>query len=112
MAYLANLLPPAVRFIGANNNLIKPGGDGLLARQAEAAIRLHAGSLYGLEDPANHPKPRPGHWPIIDCGVASVRRSNRTSTTTPFISAACGPIQAEFPSLCRHSQRSLASFPH
>ena len=56
MAYLANLLPPAVRFIGANNNLIKPGGDGLLARQAEAAIRLHAGSLYGLEDPAKSPE--------------------------------------------------------
>ena len=55
MAYLANLLPAGVRFIGANNNLIQPGDDGLLAQQAAAAIRGHAGPLFGLEDPAESP---------------------------------------------------------
>ena len=55
MAYLADGLPPSIRFIGANNNLIQPGGVGLLANQAEAAIRTHAGPLYGLEDPTESP---------------------------------------------------------
>jgi hypothetical protein len=55
MAYLADLLPPAVRVIGANNNLIQPGDNALLAHQAEAAIRTHAGPLYGMEDPAESP---------------------------------------------------------
>ncbi len=51
MAYLADGLPPSVRLAGANNNLIQPGGAGLLAYQAEAAIRTQAGPLYGLEEP-------------------------------------------------------------
>ena len=51
MAYLADGLPPSVRLAGANNNLIQPGGAGLLAYQAAAAIRTQAGPLYGLEDP-------------------------------------------------------------
>jgi hypothetical protein len=55
MAYLADLLPPSVRFVGANTNLIQPGGDGLLAHQAETAIRSHTGPLYGLEDPVESP---------------------------------------------------------
>ena len=55
MAYLAELLPPLVRFVGANNNLIQPGGKGLLAHQAETAIRSHTGPLYGLEDPVESP---------------------------------------------------------
>jgi hypothetical protein len=55
MAYLADLLPSAVRVIGANNNLIQPGDNVLLAHQAEAAIRTHAGPLYGMEDPAESP---------------------------------------------------------
>jgi hypothetical protein len=55
MAYLADLLPPSVRFVGANNNLIRPGGDALLARTAETAIRSHTGPIYGLEDPVESP---------------------------------------------------------
>jgi hypothetical protein len=55
MAYLADLLPATVRLVGANNNLIQPGGRGLLAQQATAAIRGHAAALYGLEDPAESP---------------------------------------------------------
>jgi hypothetical protein len=55
MAYLADFLPPSVRLVGANNNLIQPGDDGRLARQAETAIQAHAGPLYGLEDPAESP---------------------------------------------------------
>jgi hypothetical protein len=55
MAYLADLLPATVRLVGANNNLVQPGGGGLLAQQAATAIRSHAGLLYGLEDPAEAP---------------------------------------------------------
>ena len=55
MAYLANRVPPAIRFVGANNNLVQPGRGGLLSRQAEIAIRTHGGPLYGLEDPAEAP---------------------------------------------------------
>ncbi len=55
MAYLAELLPATVRLVGANNNLVRPGGDGLLARQAATAIRSHAGPLYGLEDQVESP---------------------------------------------------------
>jgi len=55
MAYLADLLPITVRLVGANNNIVHPGGDDLLARQAAMAIRSHAGPLYGLEDPAEAP---------------------------------------------------------
>jgi hypothetical protein len=55
MAYLADLLPVTVKLVGANSNLVQPGGGGLLAQQAAAAIRGHAGPLYGLEDPADLP---------------------------------------------------------
>jgi hypothetical protein len=55
VAYLADLLPATVPMVGANNNLVHPGGGGLLAEQAAAAIRSHAGPLYGLEDAAESP---------------------------------------------------------
>ena len=55
MAYLADLVSPAIPFVGANNNLIQPGRGGLLARQAENMIRAHAGPLYGLEEPSESP---------------------------------------------------------
>jgi hypothetical protein len=55
MAYLADLVPPAIRFIGVNNNLIQPGQDGPLARQADTMIRSHSGPLYGLEEPSESP---------------------------------------------------------
>lgn len=55
MAYLANVLPPSVRFVGANSNLIQPGSGGILSRQAEMAIRTYGGPRYGLEDPVNTP---------------------------------------------------------
>jgi hypothetical protein len=48
-------LPPTIRFVGANNNLIQPGLGGLLSRQAEVTIRTHDGPLYGLEDPTEAP---------------------------------------------------------
>jgi hypothetical protein len=55
MAYLAASVPPSIRFVGANNNLIKPGQRSLLSRQAEEMIRTQAGPLYGLEDPSEAP---------------------------------------------------------
>jgi hypothetical protein len=55
MAYLADLFPATVRLVGANNNLVEPGGSGLLAQQAAAAIRNHEGALYGLEDAVESP---------------------------------------------------------
>ena len=55
MAYLADQVAVAIPFVGANNNLIKPGGGGLLSRQAEEMIRTHSGPLYGLEDSAEAP---------------------------------------------------------
>jgi hypothetical protein len=55
MAYLADSVPPSIPFVGANNNLIKPGQRSLLSRQAEEMIRTHAGPLYGLENPSEAP---------------------------------------------------------
>jgi hypothetical protein len=55
MAYLADLVALAIPFVGANNNLIRPGQGGLLSRQAENMIRAHAGPLYGLEEPSEAP---------------------------------------------------------
>jgi len=55
MAYLADLFPATVRLVGANNNLVRPGGGNLLARQAAAAIRNHEGPLYGLQDQVESP---------------------------------------------------------
>jgi hypothetical protein len=52
MAYLADLLPIDVRLVGANNNLVQPGGSGLLAQQVAMAIRSHVGPLYGLDNPS------------------------------------------------------------
>ncbi len=55
VAYLADWVPPSIPFVGANNNLIKPGQQSLLSRQAEEMIRTHAGPLYGLEAPSEAP---------------------------------------------------------
>jgi hypothetical protein len=88
MAYLADLLPPAVRLVGANNNLIQPGGNGVLAHQAETAIRSYAGPLYGLEDPAESP------------GVA-----DRTLTYYRLRRGNCSPVESNLDNnaihLCR-----------
>jgi hypothetical protein len=54
MSYVAAFAPPGVYFVGANNNLVRPGGRDLLARQVEAAIRTHAGPLWGIEMPAEN----------------------------------------------------------
>lgn len=55
MAYLADLLPSSVRMVGANNNLVWPGGNFLLAQQATAVIGSQSGPLYGLEDDGERP---------------------------------------------------------
>jgi hypothetical protein len=55
MAYVATVLPAAIRLVGADNNLVQPGAPGLLAARAEAAIRAAPGPLYGLEAPREAP---------------------------------------------------------
>ena len=49
MAYMAAFTDPAIRFIGANNNIVSPGGNTGLSQQVEAAIRAHTGPFWGLE---------------------------------------------------------------
>lgn len=51
MAYVAAFEPRSVRFVGANSNLLRPGQDSLMAKQAEAAIRSAKGPIWGLEYP-------------------------------------------------------------
>ena len=52
MAYAAAFAPRDVRFVGANNNLVRPGGGTALDHAVAAAIVHQAGPLWGLaEDP-------------------------------------------------------------
>jgi hypothetical protein len=55
MAYVAAFVPPGVRFVGANNNLIQPEHDSLLQHEVVAAIRAAAGPVWGLEDAPESP---------------------------------------------------------
>ena len=55
VAYLALFEPLSVRFVGANNNLIRPDGASALERQASAAIVGHEGEIWGLETPEDYP---------------------------------------------------------
>ena len=50
MAYVAAFVPASVRFVGADNNLVQPGGTGRLARAVAAAIRDQRGPIWGLEE--------------------------------------------------------------
>ena len=49
MSYIAAFTDPRIRFVGVSNNLLRPGDTSGLARQVEAAVRAHAGPLWGLE---------------------------------------------------------------
>ena len=49
--YLATFAPQNVVFVGANNNVIRPGDREGLAQEAEMAIRMHQGPLWGVEQP-------------------------------------------------------------
>ena len=95
----ADLLPASVRLVGANNNLVQPGGGGLLAQQAAMAIRNHAGPLYGLEDPAESP------------GVA-----DRTLAYYGLRRGSCAPVQSNLDNnavhLCRLWPRSSSPMEH
>ncbi|MBW4092939.1 MAG: hypothetical protein HIU82_17830 [Proteobacteria bacterium] len=55
MAYVAAFAPVSVRFVGADNNLVRPGAPDLMARAVAAAIAAQAGPLWGLEAPAESP---------------------------------------------------------
>ncbi|MDE2580926.1 MAG: hypothetical protein KGL52_04785 [Rhodospirillales bacterium] len=55
MAYVAVFVPPTVRFVGANNNLVRPGAPGRLAHAVAKAIRTQVGPLWGLEEPGESP---------------------------------------------------------
>ena len=49
--YLAAFAPQNIVFVGANNNIIRPGDREKLAHKAEVAIRTHQGPLWGVEQP-------------------------------------------------------------
>ena len=55
MSYTVPFLPPSVRVIGADTNLVHPGQAGLLQQRIEAAIRTHRGPLWGMEDAGDYP---------------------------------------------------------
>ena len=55
MSYTVPFLPPSVRVIGANTNLVHPGDPGLLQRRIEDAIHAHRGPLWGMEDKGDYP---------------------------------------------------------
>ncbi len=55
MAYVAAFEPASVRFVGADNNLVRPGAPDLMARAVVAAIAAQRGPLWGLEAPAESP---------------------------------------------------------
>jgi hypothetical protein len=51
LAYLALFEPLTVRFIGANNNLVRPGGTTLLDQEVAHAISSQNHDIWGLESP-------------------------------------------------------------
>ena len=55
MAYVAAFVPASVRFVGGDNNLVRPGAPDRLARAVAAAIAAQRGKLWGLEAPAESP---------------------------------------------------------
>jgi hypothetical protein len=55
VAYLAMFEPLSVRFVGANNNLIRPDGATALDRRASEAIVGHEHEIWGLENPEDYP---------------------------------------------------------
>jgi hypothetical protein len=67
MAYIAAFAAPGTRFVGANNNLVRPGNRTLLAQKVEAAIRTHSGPLWGLEMPRE--SPGIANATLRDCGL-------------------------------------------
>lgn len=52
MSFIAAHAPAAVRFVGANNNLVRPGLKARLQDDIETVIRTHRGPLWGLEEDA------------------------------------------------------------
>ena len=55
LAYLALFEPVSVRFVGANNNLIHPGGSTLLDRDVADAVSGQNHDVWGLESPEASP---------------------------------------------------------
>lgn len=55
MAYIAAFVPPQIRFVGADNNLVHPGDRNRLALTVADAISGHDGPLWGLEMPRESP---------------------------------------------------------
>jgi hypothetical protein len=55
LAYLALFEPASVRFVGANNNLIHPGGSTLLDQDVARAISGQDHDVWGLETPESSP---------------------------------------------------------
>jgi hypothetical protein len=55
LAYLALFEPASVRFVGANNNLIHPGGSTLLDQDVAHAVSGQNQDVWGLESPEASP---------------------------------------------------------
>jgi hypothetical protein len=55
LAYLALFEPVGVRFVGANNNLIHPGGSTLIDQDAAHAVSDQNHDMWGLESPEASP---------------------------------------------------------
>jgi hypothetical protein len=55
LAYLALFEPANVRFVGANNNLIHPGGTTLLDQRVAQAVSGQEHDVWGLETPGSAP---------------------------------------------------------
>lgn len=49
MSFIAAFAPATVRFVGANNNLVRPGLKVRLNEKIEQVIRNHKGPIWGLE---------------------------------------------------------------
>jgi hypothetical protein len=49
MSYIAAFNDPAIRFVGVNNNLVRPGDATGLGKLIEAEVRSHTGPLWGLD---------------------------------------------------------------
>lgn len=55
MAYVAAFTPAGIRFVGINNNLVRPQDATALAKNARAAVEGQSGPIWGLESPADQP---------------------------------------------------------
>ena len=96
MAYLAALTDPAVRFIGTNDFFMTLDGGNPMQSQVEAAIKGHAGPLFGLDSP---PEQR-------DRSQRTLERYGLVRGPCRDVESAISPLRIR---LCRLQRRSNAA---